>query len=260
MKSKTWLISISLVFCCLCLSGCPYVADDARHVKWWLQGHFVRESNIFDRYYSTKLKTSTSADVLDVIQDEEKEFISQSESVVASWADARGGTMLWFNMVTFDEEEMTAVRKYGFLANEMSEGFSVLPTRKLRFDTEAVLSAEVIEEPYANENEKTINLLKVVLESFNSDILQISADSSVLRSSSMMVKQALNTILVQLDQSPALAVKLSGLKGMSFDHMTLGPGRVRVVLREDIVKVKIKIGKGWFSLQRFEKHPDVISM
>jgi hypothetical protein len=130
----------------------------------------------------------------------------------------------------------------------------------MRFDVEAVLDAEVIEEPYANENEKRIKILRVVLEGFNKDILQISTDSQVLKSSSMMVKQVLNIILVQLDQSPALAARLSGLKGMSFDHTTLGPGRVRMVLAEDIVKVKIKVGKDWFGRQRFEKHPDVINM
>ena len=85
-------------------------------------------------------------------------------------------------------------------------------------------------------------------------------DGQALRSSSMMVKQALNTILVQLDQSPALAARLSGPKGMSFDHMTLGPGRIRMVVIEDIVKVKIKVGKDWFGRQKFEEHLDVIAM
>jgi hypothetical protein len=85
-------------------------------------------------------------------------------------------------------------------------------------------------------------------------------DSRVLKSSSMMVKQVLNIVLVQLEQSPALAANLSKLKGMDFDHTTLGPGRIRVVLRDDIVKVKIKVGKSWFSRQAFEAHADVISM
>ncbi len=76
---------------------------------------------------------------------------------------------------------------------------------------EDVLETEIIEEPYANENERRIKILKVILESFNKDMLQISMDSQVLRSSSMMAKQVLNIILVQLDQSPALAARLSGL-------------------------------------------------
>ncbi len=33
-----------------------------------------------------------------------------------------------------------------------------------------------------------------------------------------------------------------------------------MVLTEEIVKVKIKVGKDWFGRQRFEKHPDVIDM
>ncbi len=235
------------------------MAEDIQHGSRRVQSHFVDESKIFDRYSSTVLKISTSADILNVIQ-EGQELVSQSESVVASWAEAQGGSVLWFNMVAFDEEELTAVRKYSFLANEKVKGFYVVPARKLRFDAEVVLDVEIIEEPYANENEKRIKILKVVLESFSKDMLQISMDSQVLRSSSMMVKQVLNTILVQLDQSPALAARLSELKGMSFDHTTLGPGRVRMVFIEEVVKVKVKVGKDWFGRQRFEEHPDVIDM
>ena len=259
MKFKSRLISVCLVFCCLASSGCPYVAEDIQYVNQRVQSHFVDESEIFNRYYFTVLKSSTSADILNVIQEGE-ELVSQSESVVASWSQAQEGSVLWFNMVAFDEEELTAVRKYGFLANEKVKGFYVVPARKMRFDVEAVLDAEIIEEPYANENEKRIKILRDVLESFNKDILQISMDSQVLRSSSMMVKQVLNSILVQLGESPALAARLSELKGMSFDHTTLGAGRVRMVLIEDIVKVKIKVGKDWFGRQSFEEHPDVINM
>lgn len=260
MKPKAFLISVYLFFCFLALSGCPYVAEDGRYVRSWFQSHFVDESKIFDRFYSTRLKYSTSADILNVIQDDENELVSQSESVVASWGEARECSVLWFNMVTFDEEELTAVRKYGFLVNEKAKGFHLVPEEKMRLDAEVVLSAEIIEEPYANENEKRIKILRTVLESFSKDMPQISMDSQVLKSSSMMVKQVLNTVLVQLDQSPALAVKLSRLKGMSFDHMTFGPGRIRMVLTKDIVKVKIKVGKGWLGLDKFEKHPDVINM
>ena len=187
------------------------MAEDIEHGSRRVQSHFVDESKIFNRYSSAVLKSSTSADILNIIQEGEKELVSQSESVVASWAQAQGGSVLWFNMVAFDEEELTAVRKYGFLANEKVKSFHVFPTKKLRFDVEAVLDTEIIEEPYANENERRIKILKVILESFNKDMLQISMDSQVLRSSSMMAKQVLNIILVQLDQSPALAARLSGL-------------------------------------------------
>lgn len=245
MKSKCWLFAVAAV--AVFLHGCQY---------------FVVVEERFSRYYSTVLKLSTSADILSIIQDEdeEEELLSQSESVVASWVQSRGGSVLSLTMVAFDEEELTAVRKYGFFVNEKVKGYSVVPAKKLRFDAEAVLSVEILEEPYANENEKRIEILKFVLENFRTDMLQISMDSKVLRSSSMMVKQVMNTILVQLDQSPALAARLSRLKGMSFDHMTLGPGRIRMVLDEDIVKVKIKVGKDWFGLQSFDKHEDVINM
>ena len=76
----------------------------------------------------------------------------------------------------------------------------------------------------------------------------------------MLVKQTVNTVLTQLDQSPALAVKLPGLAGLGFDHISLGEGRIRMLIKDNIVKVKVKIGKDWLNNPKFEKHPDVINM
>lgn len=252
MRSKGWIL-VSVVVCLLLFQGCISYLKDSR-------SYFFNEEKVFNRYYLTLLKFSSSADILGIIQQGEGELISQSESVVASWGKELDNSILWFNMVAFDEEDLMARRKYAFFINEKVKGFSVVPAKKLRFDTEMVLDAEVVEEPYANENQKRIAILRVVLDNFNTDIIEITADSQILKSSSMLVKQVLNTILVKLDQSPALAARLNGLKGMSFDHITLGDAKIRMLIEGDIVKVKIKVGKDWFNQQGFEKHPDVINM
>ena len=75
---------------------------------------FDEEETVYTKYYQTTLGYSTSADVLDMIHEPLDEYLSQSESVVASWNEGDKGQTHWFNMVAFDEETLTAVRKYGF--------------------------------------------------------------------------------------------------------------------------------------------------
>ena len=220
----------------------------------------IRDSRVFDRYYMTTLKFSTSADVLGRIQQDPAEFLSQSESVIASWGQKWSGSALWFNMVAFDEDQLTAVRKYAFLANEKAKSFYVLPAQSLRFDAQIVLDEKLLEEPYANENERRIAILRSTLSAFRQDIGQLTFDSQTLTSASMMVNRTLNTITVKLDQSPALAVTLPDLTGLDFLHPTLGKGRARMLINGDLVKLKVKVGTGWLKRQRFHTHPDVKSM
>lgn len=240
-----WLIAVAAAAVCFVSSGCQLM---------------VRDSKVFDRYYMTTLKFSSSADVLAHIQKEDSEFLSQSESVVASWGQKWSDAALWFNMVAFDEDELTAVRKYAFLGNEKAKGFYIVPAQSLRFDAQIVIDRAVLDEPYANENERRIAVLQNVLDVFSEDVNQLTFDSQTLMSASMMAKRALNTILVKLSQSPALAVTLPDLTGLDFRYPNLGKGRARMIINQDIVKLKIKVGTSWFNRQRFHKHPDVQNM
>ena len=213
---------------------------------------------VFDRYYSTTLKLSTSSDVLAMVQDPESEMLSQSESVVAAWGvkDKKDRTH-WFNMVAFDEEQMNAVRKYGFILEERNWGWNRAPSPALRLDAAMVMDADVLEAAYASNNEKQIEVLKAVKALFGKDAQELTFDSRSFRSSTDMVKQALNSIVVKLGHSPAYAAKLPLLEGMPFDHPTLGESYIRMLIEGDIVKIKIKCSKHWFTEQPFEEHPDV---
>jgi hypothetical protein len=230
---------------CLLLTGCST---------------FNADEQVFSRYYLTTLKLSQSADILPVITDNEKELLSQSESVVASWGSNKKSSILWFNMITFDEETLAAARKYCFAVDAKDRSFFIKPIQRLRFDAEIILDEQTLNHPYAGANEKRIAVLKKILASFKQDSAQVTFDSQTLNSASMMTKQALNTIIHKLDASPALAAKLIEYAGLDFDHMTLGPGKVRMLIENDIAKIKIKIGRGWFHQQDFEHHPDVINM
>lgn len=216
---------------------------------------------VFDRYYSTTLKLSTSSDVLAMIQDSEMELLSQSESVIAAWGvEGKKDRTHWFNMVAFDEEQMNAVRKYVFALIERHWGWNISPAPALRMDAEMVMDADVLDAAYASNNEKRIEVLKEARELFNRDALEVTFDSKTLRSSSDMVKQAFNSVLIKLEQSPAYAVKLPLFEGMPFDHPTLGESRIRMLIEGDTVKIKIKASKYWFTSEPFEEQEDVIYM
>lgn len=250
MKHVKLVNTILLLSCCCVLCGCV-----------WLHGMLPEgrpyDSELLDSYYRTVLKQSTSAEVLAVIQRPDQGLLSQSESVIASWGQKKKGYKTWFNMVAFHEEQLTVQRKYFFVEDERSRNVLVLPVQKMRFDTEMVLDEEILEEPFANENARRIAILKHVLENFKQDIGQVTQDNKKLAASGMMVNQSLSRILQILDDMPVLASKLTELDGLDFDHIVLGKGKVRMVIRGDTVKVKIKIGS---VIRNFRRHVDVIAM
>ncbi len=231
MKSKIRVITAAIT-CCIFLSGCDFFTSHER---------YTGDSWLLDRYNQIVLKQSSSAEVLSVIQ-QENDFLSQSESVVAAWGDKRKGSMLWFSAVAFDEDLLTAKRKYSFVADERIKGYFVVPAQKLRFDIEAVLDPKVLAEPYANENARRIAVLKQLLKDYSSDIIQLAPDSQTLTSGSMMARRVVNTVITKLEQNPAYAIKLDEPNGLDFDHPVLGKGRARLVITDDIATLTIKVG------------------
>jgi hypothetical protein len=242
---KTWLL-LCVVVLSVALSGCGTI------------GAIDREG-IYGRYDMTVLKQSTSADVLSYIQNTETEHLSQSESVLASWGSDWKNRTHWFNMVAFDEEQLAAARKYVFTLEDY-RGPNTKPRAKLRLDVAAVIDSQTLDAAYPTQNQKRIAIIKKLKTSFFDDSQAVSFESQTLQNSSMMVTQAFNNLLNKLNQSPALAEDLSKPEGLEFNHMTLGTSRARMLLEDDIVKLKIKAGNGWFTLQPFEKHDDVKNM
>jgi hypothetical protein len=220
-----------LCFCALC--GCSYVEP---------AGSLLPPYEDASGYRQTKLKESSSADVLAVITKPKDELLSQSKSVVASLGHKKGGHKLWCNMVAFDENELTAKRKCFFLVDEKAESFLMWPKRRLIFDTEMVLEAEVLDEPYANENARRIAILRQVMESTRQDVDEVTPDNKMIGICGGLINQTLTTVLQRLEESPVLASKLSDDKGFGFDHITLGKGNIAMNVTDDIVKVKVRLG------------------
>jgi hypothetical protein len=193
-------------------------------------------------YRQTKLKESSSADVLAVIAKPEHGLLSQSKSVIASQGLNKKGYKLWFNMVAFDENELTAKRKCFFVVDEKTESLLLWPRRRLVFDSEMVLEPKVLNEPYANENARRIAILKLVAEDIRQDVAEVAADNKKIGICGMLINQTLGTVLQKLDESPVLASKLSDPNGFKFDHLTLGEGKIVMNVTDDIVKVKVGLG------------------
>jgi len=222
-----------LVVSCLCtLCGCSVGQQFAASPS---------EKEISNAYNETTLKESTSADVLTVIAKPEDGVISQSKSVIASQGTNKKGYKLWFSMVAFDENALTAKRKSFFIVDEKTASLLIWPRRKLVFDTEMVLDPKVLNEPYANENARQIAILKQVAEDMRKDVAEVSPDNKRIDICGGLINQTLGTVLYRLEESPVLASKLSDPNGFEFDHMTLGKGTITMNVTDDIADVKIKL-------------------
>ena len=192
-------------------------------------------------YHDIQLKASTAADVLTKIHLPQYELLSQSKSVVASSGKKKEGHQIWFKMASFDENTMTAHRKYFFLADERPKNIWVQPRRRLLFDSEMVIGTEVFAEPYTDDSARRIAILKKVLDNIHSDIDQVSAEDKNPSICGMLINQTIETVLVKVESSPSLATRLNPTEGLDFDHITLGAGKIWMGIAGEVVNIRIRI-------------------
>ena len=209
-------------------------------------------------YNLTRLKTSSSHDVMRIIRTTKNvlgprftgtHLLSHSETAIASVGQSKNGYKSWFTMVAFDESDMTAKRKYFYLVDEKAvltpanlRNFQILPKHGLIFDSQLVLSTELLGKGYATEEARQIVILKQVAESLRNDIDELSQDNQTLAISGMLMNQVLKAVLLELDKTPVLAKNLSDKSGVAFTHISFDKGRIGVIVDESIVTVKIRLG------------------
>lgn len=208
-------------------------------------------------YNDITVKLSSAADVLIVLDTSGDEGVdaltSQSKSVIVSAGQKKKGYKRWFNMAAFDEDEFTVMRKYVLIVDEKPKVLFTEPRTYFSFDCRSALSSGakggdndaaggVLDEPYANENAKRIAVLKRVLEDFQLDLDQVKSDNKVLAASGGLVNQVLTSALVELEDSPGLAGRLSDAAGMKFEHISLGTGKIRMLLEDDVVTIRVRLG------------------
>ena len=244
-----WLFILTIL--CL-LYGCsvvsPYVGLRREEPSY--------DQELLAAYNGTKLDKSITLDVLPVLRSSPHEMLSQSDSVVAALGQSKNGYKTWFNMVAFDEYKLTAKRKYFFVVDEKVTRSPTSPRRpllepkqSLAFDCEMVLEKELLDKPYETENARQIAILKQVsnnlrrdTDELGEDIETTAQDNKSLNVCGMLINQTFQTILLTLGTSPVLAAKLSDKSGLEFDHISFDKGKIRMVVEDDIVRVKIRLG------------------
>jgi hypothetical protein len=197
---------------------------------------------IYAVYKQTVLKQSTSADVLAAFGRPKYELLSQSKSIIASAGQKKKGQKTWFNMVAFDESELIANRKYVFIVDERPKQLFAEPWEGVDFDCKMVLPRKVLDEPYANENARRIAILKQVGADTRKDTKEVGADNEVVGTCGMIVGQAIDTVTVKLDGSPALAARLTDPNGLEFSHTSFDKGLLRMVVDDDVATVRVRLG------------------
>lgn len=229
---------LSLLICCLVLSGCTLV-------DYFTPEKPPYDAELFDSFSRIELNKSTSSDVLGMIYLADYELLSQSKSVIAAAGRKKEGYKTWFEMAAFDENESAVKRKYFFEIDEKPKVLGKSPKEGLRFDCDVVLPAKVLNEPYANENVKRIAILKQILDDFRKDIADVQKDNKTLATGGMLVDQAITSVLTTLNSSPALAIRLNEPSGVEFSHLALDKGKIQMVVIDTIARVKIRLGSFW---------------
>jgi hypothetical protein len=257
LKTQNFCI-LSSVFCLLSygLYGCSAVQYN--------QPREVSYEQLSTCYNKIKLKFTSSLNVLEMLRKPayelepgSTELLSQSDTVVASLGQSKNGYKTWFTMVAFNEQNMTAERKYFYLADENAGslltrlgGFLTSPAKGLVFDSQIIVASEVLTKPYMTEEEKQIAILKQVAENLRKDADELGKvpvnepgqGNQKLAVAGMFLNQIFKTVLLKLDESPALARNLSGKSGIQFEHAGFDKGKIRMTVDGSIITVKIKLG------------------
>ena len=222
-------------------------------------------------YNKIRLKVTSSLSVLEMLgkptyelEPGSTELLSQSDTAVASLGQSKNGYKTWFTMVAFNKQNMTAERKYFYLVDEKAGSllnqignFLISPARGLVFDGQIILPSELLQKPYRTEDEKQIAILKQVAENLRKDTDELGEiptsdpgrGNQKLAVSGMFMNQVFKSVLLELDESPALARNLSGKSGVQFDQTGFGKGKIRMSVDGSIVTIKIKLG---YFIDKFE--------
>jgi len=216
--------------------------------SWTLPKDHLYDKELSATYDQTKIRKSSSLDVLPRIGESETELISQSDSVVASLGRDEDGYKTWFTLIAFHEHELSVVRKYFFVVDEKVEK-RFTQDRGLRLDCEILFNKNELDEISASREAKELALLRRVFANLESDVAGLGGDaetpgqnSKMLDINVLLIKQVFETILRGLEKSPVLATRISDPNGIDFDHINFGKGKFRVWPEGDIAVIKIRIG------------------
>ena len=235
------------------ITGCSYVRSDKLP--------YAKLALPYDR---TQLQSTTALDVLNLAHDPAYQFspreaepvlLTQSDTAIAYSGRSTSGRKTWLDLIVFDGSGMTAARKYFFCIDERAtvdpgRPRHVLfpPHQGLLFDSEFTIDPDVLTTPYATEEAQKIAIVRWLAERFKDDVTALvgslrnpTQGNEQITVSSMMVNQVFQGILTELAQSPGLAKNLATEQGIQFPHLSLGTGRLRLLVENDTAIVTIRV-------------------
>lgn len=139
------LLGCLLIFVCSLLNSCAVVEFLTPEAP-------PSNQQLISNYEKVMLQTSNAADVLVTVNLPEYELLSQSKSVIASAGEKKKGYKKWCNIVAFDENTLTAKRKYLCIIDERPKALFAEPWERFRLNCELIQSEDVLNKPYADEN------------------------------------------------------------------------------------------------------------
>jgi hypothetical protein len=250
VKNVTLLVLAGLcVVFAVVLSGCEEIG-----VMKWFNKEGPTDKDIARAYHLTELRRSTAADVLPMIYMPDYSLLSQSAKVLAAQGEMQKGNKTWLTMISFDENDLLAKRKYLMFVYDKPDQWFPVPSAGFRFDCQLVLEGEILEEPYADENTRQIAMMKFARQTVHDDIIEVKEDNKAFEISGAMINQSLEAVLQVLDESPALAAKLSDDAGLDFQHHSFDRGKIQMTSDEKTMTIKMRLGS---FTKKFEKPEDV---
>ena len=240
---------------CLCVCGCNH--------KAFIPPGTLPYKDIAATYHSAKIKESSTLDVLRTMQTHQglldpdhvgRELISQSDTLVASSGQSQDKLKSWFTLFSFDEQSMTANRKY-FMC--LDENTLVTPTepqeslyfarKTLVFNSQLVVT-DLVNQEFDSEQARDIALLQSIAANLRNDLNYFDASTRIsgngnhiMTSIGLYMNTVFQQALRELDRSPYLTHNL-GRQGLVFDHMTLNKGRIQMILQGDVLVSRVEMG------------------
>ncbi len=250
-------------FCLLALAG-SLLSLCGCAALWYVRGDKLPYNRLAGPYRRTQLKVTTSLDALAAFDAPEfrldpnaiaMQLVSQSDTTIGVGGQSTDGYKTWLTLITFDEHQMTARRKYFFCVDERAttaptaRGQHLIPPRKgLVFDAELVLAPEIQTTPYATEEARRLAIVGWLMDRFAADVQNLTGEpgqsaqaNELVSLAAMMMNQTFRGLRLELNQSPGLARQLSDPKGVAFGHLNMKQGRIHLTTANGLTTVTLRV-------------------
>jgi hypothetical protein len=229
MRCRNVVLAVMAIAGCVIFYGC--------------KAQLPLSETLFWSYEQTQIGQTNSAQELDYIQMSAMTLLSKSDTVIASWGQDDNGYQQWLTVTVFGEESGTAARKYFFYTDEKARDYPfVHPKWTGRFDGQLTIDKAMLEKPFADQNARSIAILKWIKTQFTDDAAKVSGDNKNIGLCQMVVNESFEQVLLKLSESPEWASKLSTPEGVKFEHRSYYNGTLFLYEANGLITIAIELG------------------